>query len=102
MAFSEDIIWKVWSKGEIDSNDPLLWRKDVCGAWMFRAHYGNRDSQYGWEIDHIKPLTEGGTHDISNRRPLQWENNVRKTDGTLRCIVKAEGSDNIKTDLENL
>ena len=42
-----------------------------CGAWIFRGHYGRKDSEYGWVIDHIKPLSEGGTNDISNLRPMQ-------------------------------
>ena len=35
------------------------------------GHYGRKDLEYGWVIDHIKPLSEGGTNDISNLRPMQ-------------------------------
>jgi len=59
MSFSEDTIQKVWEKGTVIlNNDPNVWRKDQCEAWICRDHYGNRDSQYGWEINHIKPESE--------------------------------------------
>ncbi|KUG25132.1 hypothetical protein ASZ90_005048 [hydrocarbon metagenome] len=35
---------------------------------------------YGWEIDHIIPLSLGGTDDIANLQPLHWENNRKKSD----------------------
>ena len=36
----------------------------------------HRGSIYGWEIDHIKPKKDGGSDDLSNLRPLQWEANL--------------------------
>ena len=96
MGYPEQIVWQVWAKGIIlGNNDPLLWRKDECGAWMLRSHYGAPDSEYGWEIDHIKPLSEGGTDDISNLRPLQCQNKLRRPDGSLDCHVTAEGYRNV-------
>lgn len=95
MAFTEDTIQRVWGKGTIVSgNDSNVWRKDQCGAWMGRAYYGNRNSQYGWEIDHIKPTSEGGGDELSNLRPLQWENNASKQEGRLTCSVTASGQNN--------
>lgn len=92
--WSEADIQSVWEKGcEVSGNDPDKWRKDECGAWIGRSAYGNRHSQYGWEIDHISP---GGPDILSNLRPLQWENNVDKGDGRLKCNVTASGKDNIK------
>jgi hypothetical protein len=97
MAFSEEIIQEVWEKGTVVSNnDPEIWRKDQCGAWISRSYYGNRDSQYGWEIDHITPESEGGGEQLSNLRPLQWENNVSTQAGRLTCSVTASGKNNIR------
>jgi len=96
MSFSEDTIQKVWEKGTVVSNnEPNFWRKDQCGAWIDRRHYGDRDSQYGWEIDHIKPESEGGGDELSNLRPLQWENNASKQAGHLTCLITASDKNNV-------
>ncbi|NPV82768.1 MAG: HNH endonuclease [Candidatus Aminicenantes bacterium] len=94
MSWDEETIQKVWERGRVvANNNPAIWRKDECGAWICRQDYGNRNSQYGWEIDHISP---GGPDILSNLRPLQWENNVDKRDGRLKCNVTALGTKNIK------
>jgi hypothetical protein len=93
MSWSEETIQSVWEKGEIiPGNDENRWRKDQCGAWIGRIEYGNRNSQYGWEIDHINP---NGSDNLSNLRPLQWKNNTDKSDGRLKCNVTSSGKDNI-------
>lgn len=94
MGFSEEKVQKVWEKGRIVSNDYANeWRKDQCDAWIKRTRYGDRDSLYGWEIDHISP--EGGDN-LSNLRPLQWKNNLAKSEGRLKCPVTAEGDRNVE------
>ncbi len=95
MAFTEQQIQKVWEKANIDpNNNPNDFRKDACNAWIQRSQYGNRDSIYGWEIDHIKPKSDNGTDEISNLRPLHWENNLAKSDGRLVCVVVSQGITN--------
>lgn len=94
MAWSDEIVERVWQKGKVVSGvDPSRWRKDECGAWIGRLEYGNRDSQYGWEIDHINP---SGGDGIGNLRPLQWQNNVDKSSGRLPCNVTASGTKNVR------
>ena len=67
MSFSDEDIQKVWEKGEVvTGQDASKWRKDKCGALIGRNVYGDRESKYGWEIDHIEP--DGG-NDLSNLRP---------------------------------
>jgi hypothetical protein len=97
MSYSRETIQAVWGKGTIVGNDdPSVWRQDACGAWIGRRYYGDRTSQYGWEIDHIRPQSDGGQDELSNLRPLQWENNACKQDGRLIRRVTASGARNIR------
>ena len=94
MAFTNEEVAEVWSKGIIIAGqNPAHWRKDQCGAWIGLQFYGNRDSEYGWEIDHIDP--DGGDN-ISNLRPLQWTNNAERQEGRLSCPVMANGVRNVR------
>ena len=87
---NEDVIQAVWEKGEaVAGYKSSQYRKDQCRAWMIRSKHGDRDSDYGWEIDHIKPESDGGTDNLSNLRPLQWYNNTTKSDDRLTCPIKA-------------
>ena len=45
----------------------------------FNEH-GNRFSKYGWEIDHIDLVANGGGDDLNNLQPLNWNNNASKGD----------------------
>ncbi|MCX6134624.1 MAG: hypothetical protein NTU47_12490 [Ignavibacteriales bacterium] len=92
MSYSEELIQAVWEKAIAqDDNDATMWRKDECGAWMQRVMYGDRDSQYGWEIDQISPKFP---ETISNLCPLHWKNRIGKSDGRLICSVTSSGIDN--------
>lgn len=95
MVVADTIVTPVWQKGQVVAGyNPDEWRKDQCGAWIGRTYHGNRNSKFGWEIDHITPQSQGGTDHISNLRPLQWQNNASKQDGRLVCVVTADGNHN--------
>lgn len=77
--FVSESVKKVWEKGRIiPTFSKDLWRWDICGNVIFWPEYGNRQSSFGWEIDHIIPVEKGGTDDLINLQPLQWNCNVEK------------------------
>ena len=88
---TKKLIEEVWDKAkEMKGKDVDVWRKDTYGNKIRFASYGT-EGEYGWEIDHIKPVAEGGSDDLSNLQPLQWENNRHKSDDYLNwtCKVKS-------------
>lgn len=95
MIFTNETILKVWKKAEIDEyNVPNDFRKDPCGAWIERTQYGNHDSAYGWEIDHIVQQSSD-VNNLSNLRPMHWKNNTRSEDGNPVCHIVSSGTINV-------
>lgn len=95
--WTEEEIQNVWEKGTVESGyDKDKFRKDLCGAWIVRDKHGDRDNISGWEIDHITAVSKDGTDNLSNLRPLQWENNAARGDGRLKIVVTSAGNNNIR------
>jgi hypothetical protein len=64
-SFSDEMVRKVWAKGRIvPGYDPRYVRKDCCGAWISWSEYG-KQTESGWEIDHIRPVSANGSDDLS-------------------------------------
>lgn len=79
--FGPLVIAQVWDKGSvIPGYAPSEWRCDSYGNYIFRKDYGDTGARYGWEIDHIRPVSAGGADDLENLQPLQWQNNRAKGD----------------------
>lgn len=75
----EKTIQAVWEKGAtILGRDKAVWRRDKDDHLIKRDEYGNRDSDHGWEIDHIKLQKNGGKDIMSNLRPLYWKTNAAR------------------------
>lgn len=85
MAYTREKLQKIWEKGApIPGYGSGVWRRDVCGAPMKWDEYGQQ-TQHGWNVDHIVPAARGGGDELSNLRPLQWENNAKRQEGKLQC-----------------
>lgn len=90
MSYTDQELKAVWNKATIVSGyDSDKLRQDACTAWIEFSEYGNRDSDHGWEVDHIVP---NGSDTLSNWQPLHWKNNVSKSDGKLVCNTWAKKS----------
>lgn len=73
-------------------------RKDACGAWIFKEHYGLKDSEFGWEIDHVLPVIMGWDDFEQNLRALHCKNNESKGDDypVYESVMRASGIKNIE------
>ena len=79
---SEQLKLLVWAKGKIDCGyNGNFYRRDAHGAWMQYSAHGDTLSHFGWEIGYIKPPSQGGTDELANLQPLQWQNCRRNGHG---------------------
>lgn len=105
-TWTPEAIQSVWDKAPfVDANHPEFGKNDPCKACIRRDDYGNKDSAYGWEVDHIFPeskLKDAGVPQslidhIDNLRPMHWRNNIQKSDNfpTYSADVTAIGDTNL-------
>lgn len=89
---SRELRDRAWENGEVVSgNDPELWRKDEFGAWIYRLDYGNRRSEFGWEL-----LDPGWAPSVPVVRPLQWQNYIDQVAAHTQSRVTAAGLRNTR------
>ena len=70
----------VWSKAKlVRSKNPNTHRQDPYGNEIVKSSYG-KDSEKGWNIDHIKPKAKGGSDNIRNLQALKTSVNKSKGD----------------------
>lgn len=96
-----------WNAAQtVDGFNKELYRKDACGAWIMWDKYGDTNSIYGWQVDHICPqnllsslgYSQKEIDDPKNLRALQHQNNASKGDdypGYI-SVITSEGRGNIE------
>ena len=106
MEYTKEQLDAIWRKGiVVDGYDPDFIRKDACGAWILRNSYGNLDSDYCWDVDHICPqavlekmgIGEEQINNIRNLRPINHKNNLSKASDypNYRAVTIADGEKNV-------
>jgi 5-methylcytosine-specific restriction endonuclease McrA len=71
---------EAWERAStIRGKNPDAWRRDEKGNEIRHASYGTTGA-FGWEIDHRKPSSKGGTDHGRNLQALHWEANRKKSD----------------------
>ncbi|MBN2588238.1 MAG: HNH endonuclease [Sedimentisphaerales bacterium] len=79
-AFDAKTIEAVWNKSQkIKDKNAFIYRCDILGNTLFRGSYG-KQTIMGWEIDHIKSVSKGGTDDMNNLQILNSGANAKKGD----------------------
>lgn len=93
-------VWK--SARKVEGLDDSMFRKDACGALIMFDKYG-KQNPFGWEIDHIFPVSLGGDDNLTNLRALHYLNNRSKADDypSYTACVRFDGRENV-TDERNL
>lgn len=98
IMIDESKINETWERAtKVENFDPSQFRKDACGAWIIRNHYGLHTS-YGWEVDHVYPQSLGGDDNQENLRAMQWENNLSKGADypSYKVVIQSEGNKNVR------
>jgi len=76
--FTDERLDQIWDKGQtIKGKDPNLYRKDIKGHKMYKHSYGKM-SEMGWNVDHSKPVSKGGTDHLNNLQPMNSRANSSK------------------------
>jgi hypothetical protein len=66
----------VWEREFGDVNEAA----DFAGYKILKGGFGKEKSEYGWDIDHIQPLSKGGTDTLENRQIVRMQTNREKAD----------------------
>jgi hypothetical protein len=76
--FTNAKLEKIWQKGtSVRGKNPNLYRKDIYGNVMYKPSYG-LNSEMGWQVDHSKPQSKGGTDHLNNLQPMNSQANKEK------------------------
>jgi hypothetical protein len=95
-GYDREVVERVWVYAQaIPGNDAAVWRKDEFGAWIHRGDYGNRHSEFGWEIAECGYRMRG--QGLAALRPMQWQNYLDfMVADRLKASVTADGLRNAR------
>ncbi len=69
-----------WQRtSRVRGKNPNLYRRDVYGNEIYKPAYGTNGPK-GWEVDHSKPKSRGGTDATRNLQAMQTKANRNKQD----------------------
>lgn len=75
---------KVWDKAKkVRGKDPAKYRQDPYGNEIYYDSFG-KQSEKGWEVDHIKPKSRGGSDSVRNLQALKSEVNRKKSNSLVK------------------
>ena len=72
----KDYAWE--NAATITGKNPNVWRKDIMGNIIRYDSYGTR-GEFGWHVDHKRPVSKGGSEHLRNIQALHHEANRRKS-----------------------
>jgi len=76
---------KVFEKAKpIPGRDPTVVRQDPYGKTIRMSHYGQPSKPGGWDIDHIKPASRGGSSHMVNLQALNCHTNRSKGNSLVK------------------
>jgi 5-methylcytosine-specific restriction endonuclease McrA len=83
---------KVWNSAKIiKGKDPAEYRQDPYGNVMYKNSYG-KNTDMGWEVDHIKPKSKGGSDAIRNLQALNSKINKSKSNSLVKKSRHSKGN----------
>ena len=83
---------KVWSSAKVvRGKDSDVYRQDPYGKIMYKKSYG-KNSDMGWEVDHIKPQSKGGSDATRNLQALNSGINKSKGNSLVTKSRHSKGN----------
>lgn len=72
-----DAVW--YRTPTAGDEDPRQFRRDALGNLLRYEEFEKR-TEHGWEIDHVRPVSRGGTDALENLQALHWRANRDKAE----------------------
>jgi len=85
---NSNCVQNTWDNApKVRGKDPELYRRDAYENVLYRHSHG-KDTQMGWNIDHIKPQSKGGSDNPRNLQILQSAKNKSLGNSTKKKSYK--------------